>query len=118
VPLSSDTTIGFGPVFDTAGHMGKVTRNDVQEPKVVALAEQLGRFLGRVAAKVDRRRVKARKATAKPLVKKAAAKKTMAPGKKHMKPPPPEAIDKRMGEPMGKQMGHKSVKSGMRRGRS
>jgi hypothetical protein len=98
--------------------MGKVTRNDVLEPKVVALAEQLGRFLGRVAAKVDRRKVKARKATAKPLVKKAAAKRTMAPGKKHMKPPPPEAIDKRMGEPMGKQMGHKSVKSGMRRGRS
>jgi hypothetical protein len=41
-----------------------------------------------------------------------------APGKKHRKPPPPEAIDKRMGEPVGKKMGQKSGKHAMRYGRS
>jgi hypothetical protein len=40
-----------------------------------------------------------------------------APGKRHRKPPPQEAIGKRMGEPVGKQMGQKSVKNSMRRGR-
>lgn len=40
-----------------------------------------------------------------------------APGKKHRKPPPQEAIDKRMGEPVGKQMGQKSFKVGKSRGR-
>jgi len=40
-----------------------------------------------------------------------------APGKRHRKPPPQEPIDKRMGEPRGKQMGQKSVKTGWRGGR-
>ena len=40
-----------------------------------------------------------------------------APGKRHRQPPPQERIDKRMGEPRGKQMGQKSVKTGPRRGR-
>jgi hypothetical protein len=40
-----------------------------------------------------------------------------APGKRHRKPPPQERIGKRMGEPVGKQMGQKSVKNAMRRGR-
>ena len=40
-----------------------------------------------------------------------------APGKRHRKPPPQEPIDKRMGEPRGKQMGQKSVKTGRRGGR-
>ena len=35
-----------------------------------------------------------------------------APGKRHRKPPPQELIDKRMGEPRGKQMGQKSAKTG------
>ena len=34
-----------------------------------------------------------------------------APGKRHRKPQPNEPIDKRMGEPTGKQMGQKSVKN-------
>jgi hypothetical protein len=34
-----------------------------------------------------------------------------APGKHHRKPPPQERIDKLMGEPIGKQMGQKSVKT-------
>ena len=37
-----------------------------------------------------------------------------APGKHHRKPPPQEPIDKRMGEPRGKQMGQKSMKTGWR----
>jgi len=40
-----------------------------------------------------------------------------APGKRHRKPQPPERIDKRMGEPRGKQMGQKSFKIGRRSGR-
>ena len=40
-----------------------------------------------------------------------------APGKRHRKPLPQEPIDKHMGEPRGKQMGQKGVKSGMRGGR-
>lgn len=40
-----------------------------------------------------------------------------APGKRHRKPTPQEPIDKQMGEPRGKQMGQKSVKSGWRGGR-
>lgn len=40
-----------------------------------------------------------------------------APGKRHRKPPPQETIDTRLGEPHGKRMGQKSVKSGWRGGR-
>lgn len=40
-----------------------------------------------------------------------------APGKQHRKPPPQEAINKRLGEPVGKQMGQKSFKVGKSRGR-
>jgi hypothetical protein len=40
-----------------------------------------------------------------------------APGKRHRKPLPQEPIDKRMGEPTGKQMGQKSAKHGRRGGR-
>ena len=40
-----------------------------------------------------------------------------APGKRHRKPPPQEPIDERMGEPRGKQMGQKSLKTGRRGGR-
>ena len=39
-----------------------------------------------------------------------------APGKRHRKPLPQERIDKRMGEPEGKQMGQKSAKTAGRRG--
>ena len=40
-----------------------------------------------------------------------------APGKRHRKPPPQEHLDKRMGEPVGKQMGQKSFQVGKSRGR-
>src|SRR5215831_20837446 len=39
-----------------------------------------------------------------------------APGKRHRKPFPQEPIDKRLGEPRGKQMGQKNVRSGRRGG--
>jgi hypothetical protein len=40
-----------------------------------------------------------------------------APGKHHRIPPPQEPINKRMGEPRGKQMGQKNVKTARGRGR-
>ena len=40
-----------------------------------------------------------------------------APGKKHRKAPPKEAINKRMGEAMGKKAGQKQFKVGKSRGR-
>jgi hypothetical protein len=40
-----------------------------------------------------------------------------APGKRHRKPLPQEPIDKRLGEPRGKQMGQKNDKTGRRGGR-
>ena len=40
-----------------------------------------------------------------------------APGKRHRKPLPQEPIDKRLGEPRGKQMGQKNNKTGRRGGR-
>jgi hypothetical protein len=40
-----------------------------------------------------------------------------APGKRHRKPLPQERMDKRMGEPRGKQMGQKGMKAGWRSGR-
>ena len=40
-----------------------------------------------------------------------------APGKRHRKPLPQEPLDKRLGEPRGKQMGQKNDKTGRRGGR-
>jgi len=39
-----------------------------------------------------------------------------APGKRLRKPTPQEPIDKRMGEPRGKQMGQKGIKAGIKAG--
>jgi hypothetical protein len=136
--------------------MSQVTNEGV-EPMVIALAEQLGTFLGRVQAKaegwlendtlreqvgqirdgalnvlkqVNRASEEARKAAARQMPKataKPAAKKSNAtgrsggtvgaPGKRHRKPPPQESINKRMGEPVGKQAGQKQFKTGKSRGR-
>ena len=56
-------------------------------------------------------------ATAKPTASARGRGAVDAPGKRHRKPPPQEPIDKRMGEPRGKQMGQKSPKTGWRGGR-
>jgi len=125
---------------------GRAT-SDVIEQKVVALAEQLGWFLGTVQAKaegwldrealrkevgrirdgavdlldhVNRASAEARKAAATPSVAptiRASRGPVDAPGKRHRKPPPQERLDKRMGEPVGKKMGQKGIKNRMRSGR-
>lgn len=153
---------------------GKTQSNNEVEAKVVALAEQLGWFLGTVRGKADgllasdavqqevarirdsaaelMEHVNRAGASAKQMatsagtsakkavatVGKAAQKATKsatapapvvatatkrsggtvdAPGKKHRKPPPQERLDKRMGEPVGKQLGQKSFQVGKSRGR-
>ena len=125
---------------------GKAT-SDVVEQKVVALAEQLGWFLGTVQAKaegwldrealrrevgrirdgaadllehVNRASAEARKAATTPgaaPTMRASRGAVDAPGKRHRKPPPQESLDKRMGKPVGKKMGQKSFKNRMRSGR-
>ena len=133
------------------------------EARVVALAEQLGWFLGTVQGKAEgwldrdvlrkevakirdgaaqllqhvdaatrsavmengRPKAAAKpdaKAAAKPEAQKATKSAALdvkpsrglvdAPGKKHRKPPPQERINKRMGEPVGKQMGQKQFQPG------
>ncbi len=126
---------------------GGKAAGDVVEQKMVALADQLGWFLGTVQAKADgwldrevirkevgrirdgaadlldhvnRASASARKAGAKPeapSTMRASRGPVDAPGKRHRKPPPQESIDKRMGEPAGKQMGQKNFKVGKSRGR-
>jgi hypothetical protein len=123
------------------------TTSDLIEQKLVAFAEQLGSFVGSVQAKaegwLDRKALSNEVARIRdsaadlldqvnregtlpriPPEKKRAASSTRpdrgpvdAPGKRHRKPLPQERLDKRMGEPTGKQMGQKSVKSVSRRGR-
>ena len=130
------------------------TANDSVEPMVIALAEQLGTFLGRVQAKADgwlendalREQVTQIRDGAANLLKRvneaSAAERRLAapkrqgregesatkparrsggtvdaPGKRHRKPPPQQAINKRMGEPTGKQAGQKQFRGGSRRGR-
>lgn len=88
------------------------------------LKKELGRIRDGAAELLDhvnRGSESARKAAAKPA---AAAPKARAsrgpvdaPGKSHRKPPPQEKINKRMGEPVGKQMGQKNFKVGKSRGR-
>lgn len=122
------------------------TASDLIEESVVAFAEQLGSLVGTVQGRaegwLDRKELSKevgrirdsasslldemnRKFTAQ---RRAAAKQTTpttrpsrgpvdAPGKRHRKPTPQEPIDKHMGEPRGKQMGQKSVKTGRRGGR-
>lgn len=140
---------------------GETKTNPKVEPMVIALAEQLGSFLGRVQKKADgwlenealRQQVLQIRDGAADLLKQVgkagddarksvtgAAKKSKAPGspkrrardgeksaskgrsggmvdaagKRHRRPPPQELFDPRLGEPMGRQMGQKSLK---RRGR-
>jgi hypothetical protein len=122
-------------------------KSDFNEQKVVAFAEQLGVLVGTVQAKaegwfdrkalskeigrirdsaanllaqvnrqVTSRRKKAAKMKAAPQTRPSRGP-VDAPGKRHRKPPPQESLNKRMGEPEGKQMGQKSAKTGRRGGR-
>ncbi|SRR6266508_378084 len=116
------------------------------EQRVVAFAEQLGSLIGTVQAKAEgwldptaltkelgrirdgaadllhqvnragtslRKRVQKQTASAR----RRSRGPVDAPGKRHRKPPPQEPIDKRMGEPRGKQKGQKSAKTGRYGGR-
>jgi len=77
------------------------------------------------AANLLRRVNRRARATSRSVTKKAepAAVRTLsrqlvaAPGKRHRRPPPQERLDKRMGEPSGRQMGQKSNRVGRRGGR-
>lgn len=158
---------------------GNKAANQSVEPMVVALAEQLGSFLGRAQRKADgwmdnealraqlsqirdgaaellkqvnksaaavrksvasrvptkkaralappKRRGREGEKTAKTAAKSSKGRLAVperqrregrsggvvdAPGKRHRKPPPQELFDPRLGEPMGKQMGQKSLKHG------
>jgi hypothetical protein len=122
-------------------------RSDLIEQRLVAFADQLGVFVETVRAKgessLDRivlttelgrirdgavdllahlTREDASQGTTPAIPTAATAARRSrgpvdAPGKRHRKPQPQERIDKRMGEPRGKQMGQKSFKIGRRSGR-
>jgi hypothetical protein len=127
-----------------AGAEGAHATSDVEQ-KVVAFAEQLGTLVGTVQSRaegwLDRKALtkeitRIRDGAADLLAHVQGARvppKTArttrataaqpsrglvdAPGKRHRKPLPSERIDKRLGEPRGKQMGQKSAKRGPRGGR-
>ena len=122
-------------------------RRDLIEQRLVAFADQLGVFIGTVRAKgessldrivlttelgrirdsavdlladLTRDDASQRKTPVIPTAATVARRSrgpVDAPGKRHRKPQPQERIDKRMGEPRGKQMGQKSFKMGRRSGR-
>jgi hypothetical protein len=123
------------------------TTSVLVEQRVGAFAEQLGQWVSTVQAKAEgwldrktlskaigrirdsaadlveqlNRKNPSERTTAATRTATAAARPTRgpvnAPGKRHRKPLPEEAIDKRMGEPRGKQMGQKSAKNSPRGGR-
>jgi hypothetical protein len=89
------------------------------------LSKEVGRIRDSAASLLDqmnRKFTAQRKAAAKQTAPATAATRPSrgpvdAPGKRHRKPVPQEPINKRMGEPTGKQMGQKSIKTGRRGGR-
>jgi len=131
--------------MDTSTQKTESTTDRIAD-RLVAFAEQLAVLVGTVQAKAEgwrdrtmltREIGRIRDSAADLLahlnredaVRKTPAKRTAtsatrrsrgpveAPGKRHRTPLPQERIDKRMGEPRGKQMGQKNVKSGRRSGR-
>ena len=105
--------------------------NDKVRKELASIRDGASELLQHIDAAVRSARMESArpKAAAKPAVK-AAKPKTAAlnvklsrgpvdaPGKRHRKPPPQERLDKRMGEPVGKQMGQKSFKMGSGRKRN
>ena len=131
--------------MDTSTQKTESTTDRIAD-RLVAFAEQLAVLVGTVQAKAEGWRDRAmltreigriRDSAADLLahlnredaVRKTPAKRTAtsatrrsrgpveAPGKRHRTPMPQERIDKRMGEPRGKQMGQKNFKSDRRSGR-
>ena len=101
----------------------KAARKNEPEALRDVVEQELGRIRDGAAELLDhvnRASAEARKAAAKPAgasTMRASRGVVDAPGKRHRKPPPQEPFDKRMGEPVGKQMGQKSTKNRMRSGR-
>lgn len=83
------------------------------DPLIVAMADKLGRLLGRATKRASgvlttgKKKVAAKKASK---AKSRGSKPAEAPARRLRKPPPEELFDPRLGEPMGKQMGQKSVR--------
>lgn len=102
-------------------------RKERLEPRVVALAEQMGRFVGSVQAKAERlvTRSGPRGATKEPLATQAAPERkgrsggvVDAPGKKHRKPVPADPKARRQLSPAANMSkGRTAVAAARRRGR-
>lgn len=101
--------------------------NEALRQQVTQIRDGATQLLERVnrataaAGKSAKQLMPAKKSSAKKAKKSAAPKSkgrsggvVDAPGKRHRKPPPEELFDKRLGEPMGQQMGQKILR---RRGR-
>jgi hypothetical protein len=100
-------------VEDAGANQREVRTRQVREDDVPL--EYLDQDLDRL----NRTRPMPRKTVAKqtaPSATRASRGPVDAPGKRHRTPLPPEALDKRLGEPRGKQMGQKNVKRGRRGG--
>jgi hypothetical protein len=93
---------------------GEVRTKQVPEDDVPR--EYLENDLDRLNRKSPVTRNTAAKQTATPVTRVSRGP-VDAPGKRHRKPLPQEPIDKRMGEPRGKQMGQKNAKRADRGGR-
>jgi hypothetical protein len=101
-------------VEDADASQGEVRTRQVREDDVPL--EYLEQDLGRLNRKSPLPRNAAAKQTA-PSAPRLGRGPVDAPGKRHRKPLPPEPIDKRLGEPRGKQTGQKNAKTGRRGGR-
>jgi hypothetical protein len=101
-------------IEEAAASQGEVRTRQVPEDDVPR--EYLENDLDRLNRKSPVTRNTAPKQTATPTTR-ASRGPVDAPGKRHRKPLPQERIDKRMGEPRGKQMGQKNPKRADRGGR-
>ena len=101
--------------------VSRVRRPKHETAGKVAAARRTSRQAGDAIAPVDKDEKRA--GTRRSVARQAATAKTRpdrgpvdAPGKRHRKPVPPQPINALMGEPRGKQMGQKSLKTGRRGG--
>jgi hypothetical protein len=101
-------------VEDADASQGEVRTKQVREDDVPL--EYLEQDLDRLNPTRQLPRSTAAKQTAISATTRVSRGPVDAPGKRHRKPLPQEPIDKRLGEPRGKQMGQKNVRSGRRGG--
>jgi hypothetical protein len=101
-------------VEDADAGQGEVRTRQVREDDVPL--EYLENDLDRLTRRIPLPRITPAKQTATS-VPRVSRGPVDAPGKHHRKPLPPEPVDKRMGEPRGRQSGQKNAKTGRRGGR-